>query len=374
MSSQTSTAPKKATIFPNGTAQTQTQPTPATSPIDKLLLANTTLAVWLIFLAIGGGILALYYARIDYLPEAEWKAALIYLFIGSVVGGAIGLLLTISLFIPGVLWSQFIIHDPCLDFSYTALPSEVHSKKSRPELCIRSVVYHLGGPFLGFLVVSHVVLLAGKRAFWPVAFVILAATFLSMRAHFNHLLAKGSCEAAIISRHSFKYAAWFTLSVLLSQISMYVIYWLSGTPGVSPWLEGHTPQWKIFTVLTVLCTAGVWLSNHAVAALYQGHRRGAVVAALVTAGLLLFTADNFSSLSVKLMNRYGIGYYQRFNLLITTHGEEVVNALGVPKCGTQQLCNVEILSKVGDQYYLRVGDQTYVTLAKSEVVSIRRLN
>jgi len=105
-------------VSENGTGQNK--PEQASSEIDKLLIANTTLAVWLIFLAIGGGILALYYARIGYLPEIEWKAVLIYLFIGSIVGGVIGLLLTISLFIPGVLWSEFIILDSCLDFSYLA--------------------------------------------------------------------------------------------------------------------------------------------------------------------------------------------------------------------------------------------------------------
>src|SRR5689334_14873305 len=112
MSTQTSITTEN-TISQNGTAQNQ--PPPPSSGIDKLLIANTTLAVWLIFLALGGGILALYYARIDYLPEVEWKASLIYLFIGSIIGGAIGLLLTLSLFIPGVLWSHFILLDPCID-------------------------------------------------------------------------------------------------------------------------------------------------------------------------------------------------------------------------------------------------------------------
>jgi hypothetical protein len=75
----------------------------------------------------------------------------------------------------------------------------------------------------------------------------------------------------------------------------------------------------------------------------------------------------------KLMNRFGIGYNQRVNMLVNDHGDKIVSSLGVPKCGELQLCNVEILSKVGDQYFLRVGDTTYVTLPKSDVVSIRPL-
>jgi hypothetical protein len=128
-------------------------------------------------------------------------------------------------------------------------------------------------------------------------------------------------------------------------------------------------------VLTILCTAGVWVSNHAVAVLHQKHPRGAIAASLLAAGLLLFTADHFSKLSVKLMNHYGLGYYERFNVLISAEGESRVNALGVKPCdeNLKLLCNVEILSKIGDQYYLRVGDTDYLTLPKADVIAMRRL-
>jgi hypothetical protein len=74
------------------------------------------------------------------------------------------------------------------------------------------------------------------------------------------------------------------------------------------------------------------------------------------------------------MNHYGIGYYQRFNVLVSDDGERFVNGLGVKPCSTKLLCNVEILSKIGDQYYLRVGDTDYLTLPKADVVAMRRLN
>ena len=372
MSSQTPTAIEKPPIFQNGKAQNEFARAPAAPPsseIDKLVIANTTLAVWLIFLAIGGGILALYYARIGYLPEVEWKASLIYLFIGSIVGGGIGLLLTLSLLIPGVVWSQFILRDPCIDFS---LHSPVTGKYAEDEPCVRTVIRFLGLPFLLVLLVSHLFLLTGKEAYWILAALALAATFWRMRTTFNEMVKKtcGGDTAA----HAFKYAAWFTLSVFLSQVTMYVIYWLSGSPGARFWQDAkETPHLGVFAILTLLCTAGVWLSNHAVVVLHRQHPRGAILAALLAAGLLLFTADHFSKLSVKLMNHYGLGYEERFNVLLTNHGEEIINTLGVPKYGTQ-LCNVEILSKIGDQYYLRVGDTDYVTLPKADVVAIRRLN
>src|SRR5690349_24517349 len=211
MSSQIFVATETTTISPNGTAKTEPPPPPPPSTaIDKLLIANTGLAVWLIFLAIGGGILALYYSRIDYLPEVEWKASLIYLFIGTIVGGAIGLLLTLSLLIPGVLWSHFIIRDPCIDFS---LHRGLSSKEAGEDLCIRTIAGYLGLPFLFFLLLSHEYLLVGKWFYWLFAAGILGLTFWWMRRLFERLVKKQDLCTGEIDAHAFKYAAWFTLSV-----------------------------------------------------------------------------------------------------------------------------------------------------------------
>jgi hypothetical protein len=367
MSTQTYHASKRNLSKRNCSNQT---PPPTSSGIDKLLLANTTLAVWLIFLAIGGGILALYYARIGYLPEVEWKASLVYLFIGLIVGGAIGLLLTLSLFIPGVLWSHFILLDPCIDFSLHPGPFR---QTLDEHLCIRTITRYLGLPFLVFLLLSHEYLLVGKKLYWVFAAFILGLTFWWMRNSFKELLNKQGRCTRDTNAHSFKYAAWFTLSALLSQITMYVIYWLSDAPGMTFWHTGNIQSLEIFAALTILCTAGVWLSNHSVAVLHRQHPWGAMGAALLAAGLLLFTADHFSRLSTKLMNRYGLGYDQRFNVLISDDGESFVNTLGVKPCSKKLLCNVEILSKIGDQYYLRVGDTDYLMLPKADVVATRRL-
>jgi hypothetical protein len=211
-----------------------------------------------------------------------------------------------------------------------------------------------------------------------IAGALLILTFFVMRRLLEHRASKHSDGSTsviqrngdqsktdpTVDRHIFKLASAFSLSVFLNQISMYVIYWLSGNPA----------KVGTFVVLTLICTTGVWIACHVVALRHQDYPRQAIAASLVAAGLLLFTADNFSKLSVKLMNNFGIGYNKRVNLLVNDHGKDVVNGLGVPKCGDLQLCNVEILSKVGDQYYLRVADTAYLTLPKADVVAIRPLN
>src|SRR5215213_1065935 len=221
MQTETTTRPEPLVdVSPNGTAQTQLrQPSDG---INKLLTANTTLTVWLIFLAIGGGILALYYARIGYLPDMEWKSALIYLFIGSIIGGVIGLLLTMSLYLPGVIWSETIVYDPSLNFSYTAPGSDQSGKEPVTELCIRSIVKYLGLAFLLVLLLSHIALLAGGGFYWGFAAVLLVTTFEAMRVIFRRT--SPLADSSEGERQTIKLASWFTISVFLNQISMYLIY------------------------------------------------------------------------------------------------------------------------------------------------------
>lgn len=372
--------PAKLVVSENGAAPTQSQES-SSSGIDKLFKANTPLVVWLIFFTIGGGILALYYARIGYLPEMEWKAALVYLFVGSIVGGVIGLLLTISLYLPGVIWADFIIFDAMLDgiLTYDVEHTDASGKHStRKEPCIRSIITFLGVPYLGVLLISHLALRWTEQYgwssikiidfYWMTAVAFLGVMFFGMREIFRYLPEWEKLDAKAtenMERQIVKYSYWFTLSVLLPQISMYLIYRLSDrTPGLTD-----------FLVLTGMCTGGVWISTHVVAASHRNYPRQAVIAALVAAGILLFTADSFSSLSMKLMSRYGIGDQQKFNFLLKPEAAPNVQALGLKQCGDsyRNLCNVHILSKMGDHYFLEVGDKIHITVPKSDVVSIRRI-
>ena len=344
--------------------------------LEKLLKANTTLAVWLIFLGLGGGLLALYYIRIGYLPEMEWNAALVYLFVCSVWGGVIGLLLTISLYLPGVIWCEVIIFETTLDnhLTFYADHDDVSGKRTpRKEPCLRSIMRYLGIPFAAALLISHLGLrVSGIRVIEPidlyllVAAIILAGTFIYIRRKFRRRLIAENYpvdKKIILGRQIFRYSIWFTLSVLLNQIAMYVIYRLAD----------RTPDNYDFLMLTGVCSLFVWISTHVVATRHRYYQGQALIAALVAAGVLLFTADRFSDLSMKLMSRYGIGEDKKFNLLVTKEAVELLSSEGVPACGPQHLCDVQILSRMGDHYFVRVGGKINITLPKSDVIAIRRL-
>ena len=359
-------------------SQNGNQPQQSSSELDQLLKANTPLAVWLIFLGIGGGLLALYYNRIGYLPEMEWNAALVYLFVCSIFGGVIGLVLTMSLYLPGVIWCENIIFEQPIDslLTYYADHDEPSGRQlRRKEPCIKSIVNYLGLPFLVVLVISHWCL--QYDFYWAFAVLILVGTFFGMRQLFIcRLKSLDQCGLKPLdqttTKQIIKYSSWFTFSVFLNQISMYVIYILANRTSVG----------KDFLVLMAMCTASVWISTHVVAVRHRYSQRQALVFALLAAVVLLATADRFNNLSMKLMNRYGIGDSNKFNLLIKPDLVPLLESEGVHTCGQQHVCNVEILSKMGDHYFVRVDHEidmkvdgrVDIMLPKTDVIAIRRLN
>ena len=361
----------------NAPAEPKAKEEESSSGAAKLLGANITLAVWLVFLAVGGGLIALYYARIGYLPEIDWKISLVYLFVASIIGGAVGVLLALSVFIPGFIWSELIVFDATLSRVFTYEPlRELNSGKkqsdeeqAKEEICIRSIITWLGLPFLIGLLVSHAALIAGDLGYVVISVAVLAGMFLVMRSIFMQMMCSPKIALCLIGRDKnereelvgrqvFKYTAWFTLSVLLSQVSMYLNYRLAGKPR----------ELVVFAILTLLCTSVVLISNHVVAVRYEQYRGQAVVAAVVAAALLLFMADRFSPLSVQLMSYFGFGGEPKVELLVTEEGAKIAGDLGLPSCGTRRICNVEILSKMGDEYFLSVQGKTF-TLPKTAVES-----
>ena len=346
-------------VSQNGVAQNQ--PQQSSSGLEKLLTANMSLAVWLIFLAIGGGLLARYYVKIGYLPEMEWNAALVYLFVCSVWGSVIGLVLTMSLYLPGVIWCDIIIFEKTLDnhLTYYAQYDDPSGKQPiRKEPCIKSIMYYLGLLFLGAIAISHPFLLT--KFYWVTAAAISVLTFFVMRRIFRSVL---PTPDKTTTRQIFKYSSWFTLSVILNQISMYVFYILANR---------LTNRYE-FLVLAGMCVSSVWISTHVVAAGHRHYPRQTLVFALVAAVVLVAIGDRFNHLSMNLMNSYGIGDDIVYNLLVDEKGSKILEDLNVAKCGTRKLKNVNILSKVGEHYFVRAGGQRF-TLPKSHVESIIKLD
>jgi hypothetical protein len=369
----------------NGNEQTVVPASPPESPgTTAWFKADGTLMVWLILFTLGGGIMALYYAHIRYLPDIEWSMALIYLASSTIIGGGVGLLFAMSLFLPGFIWSESLIFD-------SRLKRKFCYDKNKKELCVQTIIDFLGKPFGKALLVAHLPLVVGQfyTSLWALlaAYVVVTVPLIiwvrwRMRKNLDDLLTatperqQEKPAPAILTeevipkqqreieqqeredeRWKFKCVAWFVLSLVLSLASVFTIYALS-----------QPKDLVSFVVLTLICTAGVLISNHVVALHYHFHYKQAVVAALVATGFLLMTADWFSPLSLRIMGYYGLGGDRKGELVVTDEGAKVVGDLGLTLCRTRTVCNVEILSKLGEEYYLVADGKTF-TLRKSVVQS-----
>jgi len=366
-----------------------TQPLPGNaSQGTDFFKTNTTLIIWLFFLSLGGSLLALYYAHIGYLPDIEWKSALIYLAIASIIGTAVGLLLLLSLLIPGVIWDVFLVCDPLL-IGFFCFEEELPYKKIR-DPSFGDIFFNLGIPFGIVLAISHVVLPLGTGLFLVFNAVALGVCLWWMHRKFGSLVRvqrqkestggptngdKSVSETAGGELHNpksdddhkriLRYTFWFGVSLFVSQLSLLIIYLLSGSP-----------RDRGFWILTVICTFTVLLSNHVVALLYAHHKREAILAGVIAALLLLVVANRYSSLPAGIMSLYGFGN-QPFTIYVNSDGVCMLKSMqlhnqpcpdGVP--AENKLCGVRILSELGSSYYLQ-REQTTLTLPKEMVIARR---
>ena len=248
------------------------------------------------------------------------------------------------------------------------------------------IFFNLGIPFGIVLAISHVVLPLGTGLFLVFNAVALALCLWWMYARFRGLVkTQRERELAAAPRKPgsqtpggelhdpesddhkriLRYTFWFGVSLFVSQLSLLIIYLLSGSP-----------RDRGFWILTVICTFTVLLSNHVVALLYAHHKREAILAGVIAALLLLVVANRYSSLPAGIMSLYGFGN-QPFTIYVNSDGVCMLKSMqlhnqpcpdGVP--AENKLCGVRILSELGSSYYLQ-REQTTLTLPKEMVIARR---
>jgi membrane protein implicated in regulation of membrane protease activity len=359
----------------------------SSSNAGEFLKTNSTLLVWFFFLALGGGLLALYYARIGYLPDIEWRYSLVYLAVVSFIGGAFGLLELLAVFLPGFIWAEILICDPHIIGKFC------QEEKGAHEPSINRIFKYLGIPFGISLVISHVALYFGIWAYMGAVVLILGCISCWMWKKFSSLIDEREKEnehqpekhrAHEQEKHHvhekkteeqqnherkhrlWKYVFWFDLSVLLSHVAVLLIYYIA-------WPKGPQDLWP-YSKLTCLCIFGVLVSNHIVAARYWIHRRRTIIACLIISLLLFVAADHFAPLSTRIMALYGFGREDnKVRLLVNNDGANLIENLGLPnntcgQAGRNTLCGVEILSGIGSEYFIKLDGTTF-TLPKSMVIS-----
>jgi hypothetical protein len=128
--------------------------------------------------------------------------------------------------------------------------------------------------------------------------------------------------------------------------------------------------------LALFCAAVTGLTNIFVAMLF-GKRRSAAILVAGLATILLLVVGEWvegpASLLHKVMKSYGVGEGTRYSLIVTKEGGDLLAAQGLPvevgtKGGLAKISNIAILSRLGESFYLCIG-QDKVSLPKRMVVS-----
>ena len=333
------------------------------NPIEFLAKFDTTVLAGLVFLAFGGGIISFYYSHIRYLPDIEWSQSIVHLATATLIGGGLAILLALSLFLPGCMWSAFLLRDKRLKDSFW-----FHG--ATDEVCLRTLLRNIGLPFGVVVLLNHVVLVVAEKVredsllyvYGFTCAILLVPARWWIKRNLEKLLKEKNLGKEEKGPRLFKYITWFLVSIIVSQFSMLLIYLFSGRPtGI------------VFLVTTIFCTLGVLISNHFVAIHYEKSRVQSVLVSLVIAALLLFIADRNSTLSVQVLAFFGLGEKSAsVDLLLNKEGAEASEKLGLQeRCAPkseERLCDVQVLSRLGNEYLLKAGDQVF-TLPKSAVIS-----
>lgn len=109
------------------------------------------------------------------------------------------------------------------------------------------------------------------------------------------------------------------------------------------------------------------ISNHVVVVRFWENHRQAIGASLAASLLLLVAADHFTNFPQEIMTPYGFGGNHKIDILVNGDGANAVEKLGLPNRGCagaarDKLCGVEILSDIGSEFLIKLGDDKAYTI------------
>jgi hypothetical protein len=185
--------------------------------IEFLAKFDTTVLAGLVFLAFGGGIISFYYSHIRYLPDIECSQSIVHLATATLIGGGFTLLLALSLFLPGCMWSAFLLRDERLKDSFWF-------HKNTDEICLRTLFWKIGFPFCIVIFLNHLVLFVFEESWqdyllYAYGFscaILLLPMGWWIWINLGKLLEKKELGEEK-ARRLFKYVAWFLVSIIVSR-------------------------------------------------------------------------------------------------------------------------------------------------------------
>lgn len=325
------------------TSSKESRPKVPDAPLEGLSGANATLMAWILFLGFGSAFLTFFYSKIHYFPELRWQDSFSYLAAISILGGGIVAIYGLLLFVPGWIWSEFLIFDT--ELQQGALCYRFNDQELPFEPCFWSISRCLVLPFFLLMVVLHLVLLADNEPWLlTTTFLVglLAITWYSARV-FSKELRRRPMPHAGATRRSL--LVKYVLSANAAALAGFTSLWVIGRLVAG---KSHSP------LLVLICTIWVTGSNLLVAVQFRKHGSHALMTGIVAAITLVICGETFaesgSSLSERLLVGFGVGdTARRVTISPTAEGEKLLQ--GVPRD------RLILLSRLGDEYLLQVAPE-----------------
>ena len=322
---------------------------------------TSSAALWFLFVLCGGVVFAVYYARIEYLPDIELSAALTYLVAASIIGSSLVVLLTLLLIVPGFVWAEYLTRDPSLKKAFC------HNSDITPSKFASRLIL----PFFAFALVAHLILIFHYR--WSFS---LFVPIVMIKGWYMWSKEGRECanDTKTRRRICLAYAFRYGISVVAGLIATFTLFKLLG-------LTATMYRWEHFAI----CTVGVVSANTVVAVLWHRRQRVFALASAIAFALgLLVATDYFDPLPEKIVSTYGFG--QHVQLIVSEDGYKALRAAKIgsnddkivpnddkkvpndDKTGPKVLDNVQILCRMGSNYFLKIGTRK-MALRKSDVIS-----
>ena len=289
--------------------------------------------LWLVLFVFGGGLFALYYSNIGYIPDIKWEDSVVYVGALTLAGAFLFSLYFALLYIPGWIWSEFLIHGK-LDC--------IFCDGNQQPLRWR-IIRDIGAPFAAFLACAHILL---DLDIHPISIGAWTGVALILCTLLMALIIKMMEERG--SNLTFESLVFFAGSSLASFFSMLLIRQSFDTePGQA---------------MYVVCTVMVTVVNLYVAMVCKNKPKSALLIMAGAALVLLVLGDflvgpNEKRISARIMSKFGIGFDHPVTLLLNEDGARVLRRHGIEidesgKLGPEAH-NLEILSRLGSEYFLR---------------------
>jgi hypothetical protein len=306
---------------------------------------------WLVFLGFGSAFLAFYYSHIHYFPELKWEESFSYLAAVTVLGGGVVAIYCLLLFVPGWIWSEFLIFD-----------SELQEGKlcyvgagGRNEPCYSTICKRVALPFAALMLMVHLAILAddGWLTAGAVVVGLVALTWVSLRGFLAELRQTPRKTQGKVNALLTKYVLAADVAALSSVLSLLLLETI---------IDPERCNWR----LLLICTVSVVVSNFLVAVQFSNKPVRAILTAIIAAITLLICGEFFFSLpgatqSERILAKFGFGNLDH-EVILNLKSED-------PKAAAQPFGPVVLLSRLGTEYLVEQKGGERLSIPKDKVKS-----